>query len=336
MMTDIENAKQTPKVYYAKHMQAGICGYNDETILVDSDQMKSMAKSFVGKPVYVGHQVVDLANIKEQAAGYISDSFYNEVDGWLWVKFVIVDDNAHDAIAKKWAVSNAYVPTQWNDSGGTWHNCRFDRQIMAGEFTHLAIVPDPRYEGACIMSPDVFKIYQAEKKTKLNELHNSLTDGVKKIMFNLFKNSRTPVAADKVDAETMIELEGGKVVSVQEMINAVSCESKEDKDDELMDSEVTVGDEKVSIKELISRYNKMNMQNSIDADKAAKDAAEKANSLAAEEAAKAAADKAAAEAGKKHFDELRNAADNAKVEVKTIETTMNKLQRGKSRYGSDK
>ena len=318
------NAKQFPRVYYAKHMQAGICGYKDETILIEADQMKAMAPSFVGKPVYVYHQSVDVSKLKEEAAGYISDSFYNESDGWLWVKMLIVDDEAHEAIAKGWRVSNAYVPTTSDDAAGTWHNCNYDRKILSGEFTHLAIVPDPRYEEADILTPEAFKNYQSEKKNLLNELHNS-KDGEKKIMFKLFKNARQEVPADKIDTDTMVELEGGKTVSLQEMINAVADEKKPTPEDDLMNSEVDVGGEKLPVKELVARYNKMNKKN--EAEDTEKDKAEdkaedkKENSLSTD---------------RKHFDELRNAGNSASSEVEVIETTANKLARGKSRYGSGK
>jgi len=219
-LSELENASQFPKTFYAKHMQPGICGYLNEKILVEADQMKAMAASFVGKPVFIGHQKVDLDNLKQQAAGYISDSFYNELDGWCWVKFVAVDDAAHEAIQRGWAVSNAYVPTQWDDKGGLWHNIPYDRRIMAGEFTHLAIVDDPRYEGACILSPDGFKSYQAEKKQKLNELTNKKEP---KTMFSFFKTKREPVTADKIDADTFVEIDGS-VISVQEMVNSVAAD----------------------------------------------------------------------------------------------------------------
>ncbi len=349
-----QNAKQFPKAYYAKHMQAGLCGYKTESVLIEADQMKEMAPSFVGKPVYVNHQKVDLDNLKQQAAGYISDSFYNELDGWLWVKFVVIDDEAHDAIQRGWAVSNAYIPTLWDDQKGAWHNLPYDRRIMAGEFTHLAIVDDPRYEGACILSPDGFKSYQADKKQKLNELTNKKEP---KTMFSFFKNTRQPVTADKIDADTMVELEGGKVVSVQEMINSVAAEKKNAADEdavkaaeEKMNSEVEVGDEKMSLKELISRYNDMkSKKNAADPeeDKAAAEAkaAEEAKAKAEAEKtnAKEAADKAATEAlenakkkieGKQSFEELKNAHTKAVVKA-PVELGIDQLARGKARYGSN-
>jgi len=355
---ELGNAKQFPKTYYAKHMQAGICGYKTEKILIEADQMKEMAPSFVGKPIYVNHQKVDLENLKQQAAGYISDSFYNELDGWLWVKFVVIDDAAHDAIMRGWAVSNAYVPTQWDEKGGLWHNIPYDRRIMAGDFTHLAIVDDPRYEGACILSPDGFKSYQAEKKQKLNELTNKKEPST---MFSFFKTKREPVTADKIDADTMVEIDGA-VISVQEMVNSVAADkaaklaaekknssedddAKKKADEEKMNSEIEVGDETMTLKDLVSAYNSLKnaKKNSADADsddkkkaEEAKAAEEKANSKAAEsKAAEAKAKEITNKAeGRKSYDELRNA--HLKVAASpAIETGQDKTARGQSRYGSN-
>jgi hypothetical protein len=104
------NAKEYPKIYYCKHMQAGVCDYEEERILIENETLNKMMSSFVGKPVYIEHGTVNLDKIKEEANGYICDSFYNEKDGWYWLKFIIVDDEAHNKIRKGWSVSNAYLP----------------------------------------------------------------------------------------------------------------------------------------------------------------------------------------------------------------------------------
>ena len=56
------NAKQEPRIFYCKHIAPGVCGYQDETILIGEDCLKKMDPTFAGKPVYVDHQRVDLDN----------------------------------------------------------------------------------------------------------------------------------------------------------------------------------------------------------------------------------------------------------------------------------
>ncbi len=330
------NAKQLPEVYYCKHMETGLAKYSDETILVDGDDIKKMIPTFVGKPVYVLHQDVDLDNLQAKADGYVTDSFYNPLDGWLWTKFIAVSDEAHRVINNGWSVSNAYIPTEYG-GGGTHHNVPYDRKIMNGTFTHLAIVPDPRYEEAKIFSADEYKNYQLEKETKLKELQNN--KGAKNMKF--FKNTRQEVT--EIDSETMIELEGGKEVSIQEMINAVT-EKQNSKPD--LSTVIAVGKEKMPLSELINAYSKMkkneddedkeeddckaNESDETDEEKAkkkeAEEAKEKENSLAAE---KAATEKAE---GMKHFEALKNAKADSEAKTLVIETNFDKLARGKERY----
>ncbi|MGH9864814.1 MAG: hypothetical protein ACRD4H_05295, partial [Candidatus Acidiferrales bacterium] len=65
MADDVQNSKQFPAKFYARHMQPGIARYADETILIESEVMKRMLPSAIGKPVYVLHKDVILETLKE-------------------------------------------------------------------------------------------------------------------------------------------------------------------------------------------------------------------------------------------------------------------------------
>jgi hypothetical protein len=352
---EVQNASQFPKHYYARHMQPGICGYGTEKVLVDTDAIKRMlGNDAVGKPVYVLHQKVELDTIKDKADGYIIDSFYNEVDGWGWFKILVIDDKAHAAIAKGWSVSNAYVPDEWG-MGGTKNNVPYDREIVNGHFTHLAIVPDPRYEDACIMTPDQFKIYQNSKKQQLEELRNSKSQSSGGKTMKLFKFKREEVST--VDADTSIELENGKSITIAEMVNAVKKNA--DEMDEKMngDSMVECDGEKMPLKELVNRYNNAMKKNSEEAEekknrekKNAEDEAEKKKAKdeedgekgdrekknAEEKAKKEKEDKEEEEKKNAHFLELKNANERgAPATTVVVETGMDKLARGRAVYGSN-
>jgi len=309
------NAKQMPVVYYAKHMETGLAEYEDERILIDTDYLKEMIPSFNGKPVYVGHQKVDIDKLQEQADGYISDSFYNELDGWLWVKFVAVSDKAHKAIADGWSVSNAYVPTTWGH-GGTHHNVSYDRQITGGYFTHLALVPDPRYEEAKVLTCEEFKAYQKAMKDKLEEIHNSKEEKPK--MFKIFQTKREEVAS--LSPDSMIELRNGKTITFQELLNSgedmekkyVELENKYNAIVEDMEAKKNSEDDKSKEEETKENEAEEDKKEEDKEELVKKEEEEKSNS-------------------KKHFDELRNANTQSRV---TVDTPMDKLARGQSRYGS--
>ena len=342
MSDELKNASQLPRMFYCRHMQPGTCGYENGVVLVDTDALKKMIATGVGLPVYIDHDTnspdVRLKRLKEDAAGFITESFYNELDGWAWFKYIAIDDEAHAAIAKGMAVSNAYTVSQWG-MAGTKNNVPYLREVLDGEFTHLAIVKNPRYEGAQNFTPEEFKAYQENKKRELEELHNSKpTKG--STMFKLFKNVKQEVSA--IDAETMVELENGATVSVAEMINAVKKnsdeEEKEKKKEELdnADPEVDVGGEKMKLSDLKNCYLKMNEKKN--ADEEAKKKAEEEEKKNAEEAEKKkkAEEETEEKKNAKFFEELANANLKAESQPKVIETGANKVQRGNDRYGSKK
>ncbi len=338
MADEKQNAKQFPAKFYAKHMQPGIARYENETILVDTEHMKLMMPSFIGMPVYVLHQEVKLETLKEDSHGIISNSFYNDLDGWFWVEFMATDDIAFQAIANGWSVSNAYIPTEWG-GGGTWHNCPYDRQILNGKYTHLAIVPDPRYEGACILTPDEFKSYQAAQRERLTELQNSKSEGKRTMKF--WKNKKEEVAT--VDEDTMVELQNGKSASLKEMIDAVEAKEKSDEIKNAGDQKVMVNGKEMTVTELTNAYcalkNASEEEEKKNAEADADEEAEEMTNSDEDEEKKNESDdegekKNSADEKKDHFKELTNAHLNAKPEVTTIETSMDKLARGKLVYGS--
>lgn len=338
---EIKNANQQPKVFYALHMAAGLAGYENEDILIDTEAMQRMSKSFAAKPLYVGHQEVNLDTIQNDADGWVVRSFYNELDGCLWAECLAISDAAHTAIGNRWAVSNAYRPTEWG-TGGSWHNIDYNRKIVNAEFTHLALVPDPRYEEAKIYTPEEFKSYQDQKRSELEELRNSKT-GDKK-MFKIFKNTKQEVTAGD-DLEGVTVVVDGKETPLLEIINTVkknaddeaAAEAKKEKEEKFnWDQEVPVGDSKMSMKDLVNKYNELCKKNSEAEEgedeeaKAEKEAKEKKNKEKKNQDEKKVEDE---KKNMKEFNELRNAADKGKApKPKVVETSFEKEARGKAKY----
>jgi len=85
---------------------------------------------------------------------------------------LIVSDKAHEAVKKGWAVSNCYSPTEYG-GGGVYHDIGYQKEVKNGEYEHLAIVPNPRYEEAVIMDPEAFKKYNEGKQQEIQQLKNS-------------------------------------------------------------------------------------------------------------------------------------------------------------------
>jgi hypothetical protein len=338
---EMRNEKEFPTMYYTRHIQAGVVKYKNEMVLVENDTLKKMMPNMIGIPVFVDHQDVDLENLKAQSDGYVTESFYNEKDGWFWAKFIAVTDKAKEAIKNGWRVSNDYFVID-SKGGGSWHNVDYDREILDGEYSHLAIVDNPRYEEARIMTCDEFKKYNLDLENELKELKNSkeatiLKTGGSKIM-KFFTKKKEEV--NNID-EISVELSNGKEMTVTEMVNAME-ESKKEEEKKNSDSKVdentkvNVCGSDMTLKELKNKYEDMmnkkkNEDEKAEKEKADKEAEEKKN------ADDAAAKKKEEEEKKnsKNFDEMKNAiadGDGSALETKTYETRDEKLKRGQDRY----
>lgn len=356
---ELNNEKQMPKSYIFRHMVPGVVGYANENILVKLDTIKKMMPTFAGKPIYVGHQPVDISQIKEQADGYIFDMFYNELDGWFYSRGVINSDKGHAAIANGWAVSNAYIPLSWNHNGGQYLAIDFAKELLNGDFTHLAIVSNPRYEEAKIFTLDEFAKYQAGKRSELTQLTNSKeTKGI--MMFKFKRNEITEKeitnAADLKDTDVATLEDGTEITygKFKEMLNAKMKKNegdetaeekaarelkekenakkakKNDSDDmDELDNEYDCDGEKVTMKDLMNSHRAMKNSKKNEADTKGEEE-EKKN-------AKDFDNKVAKAAGELFFKELQNAKEKHMAELKTqsapsVDTSGDKLSRGKKRY----
>lgn len=326
-------------------------------ILIGADTIKNMNPTFAGCPVFVNHvDEVNLENIEKEADGWVIESFFNKADGKHWVKFVVVTDEAHEAIRKGYRLSNCYIPTA-KTSGGLHHGVEYTEEITNGEFEHLAIVKSPRYDESVIMTPAEFKEYNGKKEQELFRLANEQEN---EPMLGLFKKEKLTNAKELSEALVVLP-KSKREASVETLLNEMDeILVKSSMPEQMANGShyVNVGDSKMTVNELIEKYQTMcnTKQNADDEEKKKKEEAEKKanadkeaaekkeaeekkqNELKAEEARKAkeAADKKAKEEGDKHFDALKNAHNNPSSEddVGHVETVRDMVARGKARYGS--
>lgn len=349
-MTEMLNASQPARLFYVRHMQPGVCRYDTDTVLVDTDCLKKMVATGNGLAVYIDHQPNDLETQEQRACGYIVESFYNELDGWAWFKIIITKDEGHAAIADGWKVSNAYKGTAFGGAGKK-NNVPYAREFLDGFFTHLALVPIPRYEKAEVFTPEKFKEYQENLKRNLEELKNSITPKGKPAMsktslnpFKLFKTTREET--NTLDADTIVQLADGTEITVEEMLNSVKKNAIVE-EMENGDMEVDTGDgEKMPLKELVNKYNAMkknsktSKKNSsleeeeleLQENKNAEEEEKKKTEKEAEEKKNA----LAAKGGVDHFEEMLNAHKKEMAAPAKIEAPQNGIARGMARYGKPK
>jgi hypothetical protein len=164
---------QSGKIYYAKHIEAGLANYGDENILIANETLKRMNPTFQGKPVYVNHDNEPKNNVSDDAVGYVIRSFFNELDGCHWAEILITDDAGEKAIAEGYGVSNSYGDLVNNPGGGEWHAIPYDREIIGGKYRHLALVRTPRYENSKILDATSYEKYCDRCREELLVLRNS-------------------------------------------------------------------------------------------------------------------------------------------------------------------
>jgi len=341
-------------------MVEGVAQYKEPgkdpfTIMIGEDAIKNMDPTFDGRPVYVQHvDDVDLSKLQEEADGYVVKSFYNKSDGKHWVEFIVVSDKGHAAVMNGWKLSNAYLPKRMGN-GGEWHGLEYSKEVLEGEYEHLAIVPNPRYQESVILTPDEFKSYNSGKETELLKIANSKQG--ENSMLNFFK--KTKVENGKELEGMMVTLPKSKkeVDHVTIINNADEHEMHKEEHMANMEHHVMVGNEKMKLNELVGKhlelkdaYEKLKggsgddeMHNDEDADAKKKAlelaaheekemAAKKANEEKAEHEKKMNADKAKKQA---EFDKLKNAEANARKNAPVIELAQDQVARGKQRYGSN-
>lgn len=362
-----------PRVYYGLHMVEGVAEYDEGKgpfrYLINEKTCKEMDPTYEGCPVYVRHvPEVDLKNLQNEADGYVSQSFFNPPDGRHWVKFMVVSDKGHEAIAKGWKLSNAYVINE-SASGGEWHGVPFQKQVTRAEYEHLAIVPNPRYSESVILTPEQFKNYNAEKEQELVRLANEKKEVV--TMFNWIKR-------DKVANEKITEIESMVVVlpkskvekTITQLVNESDEAEEKGKSPQMANADhmVQVNGEKMSVGALVSKHQdcmndleelkKKHVDGGED-DEEKKKAQNEAKFASEKEKLEKAHNDAIAKLAKDHgqeapapvvknevkteeelrlekeqFEKIKNAHNKGK-DLRTVETGTDQLSRGKSRYGSN-
>lgn len=255
----LKNATTPPRRYFGLHMCEGVAQYHEQgkepyRIFIGEETLKNMDSTFDGRPVYVHHvDEVDLSKIKD-ADGFVNKSFYNAVDGKHWVEFIITTDRGHEAIVqKKWKLSNAYFPRSYGN-GGQWHGVDYTKEVLQGEYEHLAIVPNPRYEESIILTPEEFKRYNNEKELELKRLANEKEKG-ESSMLNLFK--KTKVDNSKEFEDMVVTLPKSKVemplVKAIEELDAIKNMHGYANEEHM----VKCGDEEMSVKQMAKKYQAM-------------------------------------------------------------------------------
>ena len=313
-----------PVRYRAQYMEPGVISYEDigdGKVFVSRDALDRMRRSFVGCPVVNAvHQDLSAEEAFGQrdndpeswADGIVVDVGHDAQTGWDYADMIIWDEDTQRNIDRNgFSVSCAYIPTTVG-SGGVWHGIEYDEEIVNGEYTHMAIVDSPRYEGATI-----YLNSKGERKEMRFKLFSSKQDD----------GGTAPVAkqnsAAEADEQTLnmdeayVETEDGEKIPVAELISAYKERANTSDEPAMLnaDDEVDVGEgEMVKVSELLSAYQNVNAEPPQD------DAAEPAVDEAKQ---------------RENATKVRKAVANAdpEGEAPNISTREDRVAQGQLRYG---
>ena len=138
--------------FMSRFLVPGLVKYDYGVCLLTKENADKFIQDFVGCPVIINHQDVTDENAKEISVGNIFSVWFDEKDGYYWCNGIITDKDAIKLIDKGYSVSCQYTITEYSDNNsGALHNGNpYDKIIENGRPEHLAIVNNPRYEGAII------------------------------------------------------------------------------------------------------------------------------------------------------------------------------------------
>jgi hypothetical protein len=259
----LKNAKG--KIFYGMHFYPGVAEYAEANrepfrVFLNEDTIRSMDPTFAGRPVFVHH--VDEVNqdvdqLREDADGWVIESFFNQADGKHWVKFIVVSEKGERAIKNGMRLSNCYIPKSYQP-GGLWNGVEYAKEITGGEYEHLAIVPNPRYEESVIMTPEEFKKYNSDKMVELTRLANTNEREGKGMALKLFKRAKVENATD-IEGLVVVLPKSGREVALTDMVTELDAHEAAKKEQRMANAGdgVMMGKEKMTVGDLVAKHQAM-------------------------------------------------------------------------------
>ena len=237
-------------------------------VLIKKETLDESLKSMVGSPFIVLHKTITEDNADELRDGVCSTAYYNEADGWYYTEGIIWDKTAQNLITDKgWSVSCSYDVLEINDEGGVENNIPYDKEFTKLNFTHLALVNNPRYERANIVfnAKDFITVGEGESVTtqvgnikkhediNVNNIKNNkeqdmaLIEEIKKLISRVENNKENEpmtlkdkiisiLNSNDVDVDTIEEIEKALTEAEERIDNEKQPEEEKQPEDEKVDN----------------------------------------------------------------------------------------------------
>lgn len=253
-------------------IEPGIVRYADVgDVYVGKEALDKMMNSFIGRPVVnEDHREVSPEDFaKGTAQGIVNSVWYDPKDAMFHAGYQVWDQPTLKNIRGGFKVSCAYKVTKWGP-GGIHNNVPYEREVLDGEYTHLAIVANPRYEGV--------RIYN-NKGAKTMTLN-----WIKKILGTDGKEIENSVEIESSKSKVEID---GKDVPMDDLVNAFK-EQEEKKAAAALANQspkltdiITIDGKKVTIADLMNAYKMKNEEEKAEKDRKKSEEEEKERDNAA-------------------------------------------------------
>lgn len=188
--------------FVSRFIEPGIAHYEElGDILITKETLNKFINTMVGAPVIIDHEDVTDKNVDKLRVGSVSKVWFNEFDGYFYCEGILTDKDAIDLVKNQgWNVSCAYSFIA--DETKKSHNGKdIDMEFTDGEFLHLAIVKNPRYEGANIVinSNEMVqdKVENSNKENIIMQVLNELKEFIKNVVSNEKEEEMTVKNEDK-------------------------------------------------------------------------------------------------------------------------------------------
>lgn len=201
-ITDEQNGKG--RKFVSRFIEPGVVTYKEfGDVLITKETLDKFINTMVGCPVIINHKDINKDNVEKERVGVVSNVWYNESDGWYYCDGILFDKDAIDLVKKKgWNVSCSYDFV--SDFESKTHNGKkLDAEFTDGNFLHLALVDNPRYERANIVvnSKDDENNNTERKENTVMTALNELEKFVRNIVENACKNEEKEEIKEEMKVE---------------------------------------------------------------------------------------------------------------------------------------
>lgn len=138
--------------FISRFIEAGVAHYEQfGDVLITKETLDKFIHTMIGCPVIIKHKDITDKNADKERVGVVSDVWYNQNDGYFYCSGIIWDKQAIDLVKNQgWNVSCTY-DFESDKQEKTHNGKKIDMEFTDGNFLHLALVDNPRYERANIV-----------------------------------------------------------------------------------------------------------------------------------------------------------------------------------------